>query len=255
MFYPFALPFNRALLRFLSLTVLVTVLPFAGSAATTTPKPITTTQPEFPAALRKSGKEGKAILRVTISETGSVSGATVKSADATEFGTAALNAVQSWTFTPAQRDGAPVPITVEIPFVFNLPLEEKINGILGRPVFVAFDEPVVEMKVLKERPKTKKPIRPLYPKSLAGSGKSADVKLEYIVNTKGQVINPGFLSEGPDELRVAALFAVAVAEYAPIMHEGKAVNCRMITTVKMRETPPGQPAPGAKKPAPEPKKS
>jgi len=255
MSHPFVLPSHRALRRLLSLTVLAAVLPFAGSAATTAPKPITTTQPEFPAALRKSGKDGKTILRVTISETGSVSGATVKSADAPEFGTAALKAVQSWTFTPAQRDGANIPITVEIPFVFNLPLEEKINGILGRPVFVAFDEPVVEVKVLKERPKPKKPIRPNYPKALAGSGKVADVKLEYIVNTKGQVINPGFLSEGPDELRVAALFAVAMAEYEPIMHEGKAVNCRMMTTVKVRETPPGQPAPGAKKPAPESKKS
>jgi len=255
MFYPFALPFHRALLRFLSLTVLAAALPLFASAATTPPQALTTTRPEFPAGLRKSGKDGKAILRVTISETGTVSGATVKSADDPEFGKAALAAVQSWTFTPAQRDGAAIPITVEIPFVFSLPLEEKINGILGRPVFTAFAEPTVEMKVLKERPKPKKPIRPNYPKTLAGSGKSADVKLEYIVNTKGQVINPAFLSEGPDELRVAALFAVAMAEYEPIMHEGKAVNCRMTTTVKVRETPPGQPAPGAKKSPPESKKS
>lgn len=206
------------------------------TAATTAPKPVSITKPEFPATLRKNGKEGRAVVKIRIEADGSVSDVAVKSADEPAFGEAAAAAVKTWKFEPATRDGQAVPISVEMPVVFSLSVEEKLNLAFKREVFTKFDEPFVEAKVLKERPKLKKPVKPNYPKSLTGSGQSADIRVEYFINTKGAVIIPSMpKSDAPVELQLAAVTTVARYDYEPVKHEGKPVNVRMVATIKLRD--------------------
>jgi TonB family protein len=211
------------------------LLPAFALAALTPPKPVTIVSPTFPPELRSAGAEGKAVVKISISETGAVTAATLKSADHPAFGAAAVEAAKQWTFTPAMRDGTAIAIAVDLPMHFNLPVEEKINIALGRKVFMDLAEPVLEARDLKERPKPLKAAPPVYPSSLVGSGTSADVPVEFIITTEGKVINPKPLGDARGEILIAAIATVARYEFAPVMHNGQVVNCRMVTSIRFRD--------------------
>jgi TonB family protein len=238
-------------LRRPALAVLATLTLFGSAALAQViqPRPLATPAAEYPAALRKSLRAGQAVLQVTVSKTGVVVAAEVKSADDPAFGEAALAAVQQWTFTPATRDGVPSASSIDVPFVFTVPIEEQVNASVGREVFKEFDQPIIESSLLRVRPTPNKPVVPVYPKELIGSGKSAEYKINFIVTREGQVINPSIPPEGPDALRVAALVAIARAEFTPVFHQGLAVNCRTSAVVRLRE-PKVTPPPKRTQPAP-----
>ena len=75
------------------------------------------TPPSYPTEARAKGLEGHVTLRVSVSESGSVQAVTVLSGDE-PFAAAALDAVKRWRYSPATRDGRPVPsdVIVRIPF-------------------------------------------------------------------------------------------------------------------------------------------
>lgn len=214
-----------------------------GFAQVVQPKPVTSPAADYPPALRLSGREGTAVIRVTVSRLGIVTEAAVASADHPAFGEAALAAARQWTFVPASSGGVPSASSIDVPFIFAVPLEDRVTQAVGRAVYVELTEPVIQAAVLRVRPSPKKPIVPIYPKEMVGSGLTGDYKIEFIVTTTGKVINPTIPPEGPDALRVAAVVAVANAEFSPIFHEGKAVNCRLSAVVRIREP---KPAPKAR---------
>lgn len=219
----------------------LTLVTASAFAQVTQPRPLNSPPAEYPAALRKSLRPGQAVVQVTVSKSGVVAGAEVRSADDPAFGEAALAAVQQWTFAPATRDGVPSASSIDVPFVFTVPIEDQVNASVGREVFKEFDQPIIESSALRVRPTPNKPVIPIYPKDLIGSGKSADYKIDFIVTREGQVINPSIPPEGPDALRLAALVAIARAEFTPVFHQGLAVNCRTSAVVRLREpkvTPP-----------------
>lgn len=75
--------------------------------------------PVFPKSLRKSVRQGKAVLKLAIDPAGAVSEPSVVEASAPEFGTAALEAVRQWRFLPKVANGQPVPSVIKMPFDFN----------------------------------------------------------------------------------------------------------------------------------------
>jgi TonB family protein len=222
---------RRASILFVGLVIIGT----SAVAQVTQPRPLNAPAAEYPEALRTSGREGQAIIRVTVSKMGLVTDAEVRSADDPAFGVAALVAVRQWTFTPATREGVPSASSIDVPFRFTVPLEDQLEARVGRKVFVEWNEPVIESSALRVRPSPKKPIVPVYPKELIGSGKSGEFKIDFVVTRQGQVINPTIPPEGTDALRLAALIAVAQADFSPVFHEGKVVNCRVSAVVRVRE--------------------
>lgn len=222
---------RRASRVFVGLVIIGT----AALAQVTQPRPLNAPTAEYPAALRASGREGQAVIRVTVSKAGRVTDAEVRSADDPAFGAAALATVQQWTFAPATREGVPSASSIDVPFRFTVPLEDQLEASVGRKVFVEWKEPVIESSTLRVRPSPKKPIVPVYPKELIGSGQAGEFKIDFVVTRQGQIINPSIPPEGADALRLAALVAVARADFAPILHEGKAVNCRVSSVVRVRE--------------------
>jgi TonB family protein len=225
----------------LAALALVTLVSASAFAQITQPRPLNAPSAEYPAALRKSLRAGQAVIQVTVSKAGLVVDAEAKSADDPAFAEAALAAVRQWTFAPATRDGIPSASSIDVPFVFTVPIEEQVNASVGREVFQEFDQPVIEVSALRVRPTPNKPVVPIYPKELIGSGKTADYKIDFIVTREGRVINPSIPPEGPDALRIAALVAIARAEFTPVFHQGLAVNCRTSAVVRLREpkvTPP-----------------
>ena len=75
----------------------------------------------YPEPARRNGLTGDVVLRFLLSEKGRVSHLQVIHADPPDvFNNAALTAIQKWRFSPAIRDGNPVPVWVDLPLQFSL---------------------------------------------------------------------------------------------------------------------------------------
>lgn len=78
-----------------------------GPAANDAPKPSVRTgdRPKFPEALAAKGENGGAILELSIGSFGNVQNVKVLRASHQEYADAAVEALKSWIFVPAQKDG------------------------------------------------------------------------------------------------------------------------------------------------------
>ena len=75
----------------------------------------------YPESARRNGLTGDVVLRFLLSEKGGLSHLQVIHADPPEvFNNAALTAIQKWQFSPAVKDGKPVPVWVDLPLQFSL---------------------------------------------------------------------------------------------------------------------------------------
>lgn len=94
----------------------------SSSAVATAPRLLAKTAPQYPAAARASGIQGRVVLSVRLSETGAITGITVKqSSGYAELDQAAAACLTSWRFAPAQdSSGRPVSCRTLIPVVFSL---------------------------------------------------------------------------------------------------------------------------------------
>lgn len=78
-------------------------------------------KPHYPARARAEGREGTALLRVTVLPTGKVGEALIeRSSGHADLDRSAVEAVIKWTFLPARRGENPVVSSVRIPVTFAL---------------------------------------------------------------------------------------------------------------------------------------
>jgi len=78
-------------------------------------------EPYYPVMAREQGWQGTALLKVLILRNGSVGSLEIiRSSGYGILDRSALTAVKDWKFIPAQKDGQPVEIGVEIPVTFRL---------------------------------------------------------------------------------------------------------------------------------------
>jgi protein TonB len=78
-------------------------------------------EPYYPAAAREQGWQGTALLKVLVMKNGSVGTLEIlRSSGYSILDRSALKAVKEWKFVPAQKDGQPIEIGVEIPVTFRL---------------------------------------------------------------------------------------------------------------------------------------
>lgn len=79
------------------------------------------TPPNYPAAAKRIGEQGRVVLRVELDETGRVTSARVAtSSGSARLDEASLSAVRQWHCNPARRDGEPVRAVALQPFDFIL---------------------------------------------------------------------------------------------------------------------------------------
>lgn len=77
--------------------------------------------PEYPDQARRTGTQGRVVLRLLVDEHGHARHVSVLEAMPDGmFEQCALDAVARWSFTPGQRDGRPVPTWVHLPLRFDL---------------------------------------------------------------------------------------------------------------------------------------
>jgi TonB family protein len=78
-------------------------------------------EPYYPATAREQGWQGTALLKVWVLKNGTVGSLEIKrSSGYSILDRSALKAVKEWKFVPAQKDGQPIEIGVEIPVTFRL---------------------------------------------------------------------------------------------------------------------------------------
>lgn len=95
--------------------------PAAGLAAGSTPEPIQRTPPRYPGEALRNGDTGTAVVRAEVDEEGRVAAVSLVSRTGSRaLDRAAMQAVRGWRFRPAQRDGRPVPGSVDVPIEFSL---------------------------------------------------------------------------------------------------------------------------------------
>jgi periplasmic protein TonB len=76
--------------------------------------------PLYPDEARRQRLEGTVIMQITVTESGDIKSATVKSAAHDILGQATRLAVSEWKFSAPQRNGQPTTIQMELPLVFRL---------------------------------------------------------------------------------------------------------------------------------------
>ncbi|MER2563059.1 MAG: TonB family protein [Myxococcaceae bacterium] len=75
--------------------------------------------PEYPEAMRATGQEARVVLKVVVEKTGTVGRIQVLKGDE-PFVAAAIAAVKTWRFSPAQPDGQAIAAVLTIPAKFPL---------------------------------------------------------------------------------------------------------------------------------------
>jgi len=87
----------------------------------TPPKPVRRVPPEYPELASKAEAEGNVWIKITISETGRVTDATVHRSEVIpSLEQAAIEAAMKWLFQPAKQRDRPVKVQIVIPFNFSL---------------------------------------------------------------------------------------------------------------------------------------
>jgi protein TonB len=78
-------------------------------------------EPYYPVTAREQGWQGTALLKVLVLKNGTVGSLEIlRSSGYALLDRSALKAVKEWKFVPAQKDGQPIEMGVEIPVTFRL---------------------------------------------------------------------------------------------------------------------------------------
>ncbi|MBK1877784.1 energy transducer TonB [Pelagicoccus mobilis] len=219
---------TRRQLQFASSSILAIAAPFLHAEETSEneiipPTAIYKVDPSHPDELYSRGVEGEAIIIASIDRTGTVIEPIVDRASHEEFGLSAMIAASEWIFEPATKNGVPIPISVKIPFNFEIAFEHKLNVEMGREVFQELDVPVIPSFELDKAPEARHiPLfDEFYPEELENTGKTSAVSLEFIINPEGNVINPRIVSISTPGFEEAAMRAISHIRYKPVRFEGQ----------------------------------
>ena len=86
---------------------------------------IETPPPDYPLELACDDIGGKVVLELTVGPEGTVTGVRTRaSSGQPALDASALEAVRSWRFRPATRNGQPVEVQIAVPMTFNVPPTE-----------------------------------------------------------------------------------------------------------------------------------
>jgi protein TonB len=115
---------------------------YAAKAVDSPPAPTSRSRLIFPAELRATGIDGKAVVTFIVRADGSVADPVVLNANDVRFGEAAKAAILKWRFRPAILAGAAVDCRMTLPFSFltprvgsavvNTPSADPAEAIYGR---------------------------------------------------------------------------------------------------------------------------
>jgi TonB family protein len=120
-------------------------------------------------------------------------------------------ALKGWRFAPARKAGQPVAAEFRVAFLFYAPMA---------PVPTKQTPP----RVVKQEP-------PIYPRAMRSSRIKGEVLLAFVVDDKGNVVNPVVVRSNNTAFDEAAIEAVLKWKFEPAVVEGHPVNTRMAVPI------------------------
>ncbi len=93
-----------------------------------TPQPKFQSAPQYPFEMRRAGVRGEVVVDFVVDSNGDVQSARAIRSSRPEFESAAVQAVSRWRFSPGQKSGQSVNAHLQVPIVFTLGGETKIEN-------------------------------------------------------------------------------------------------------------------------------
>jgi TonB family protein len=206
--------------------------------------------PAYPLIASRGERQGQVIVRVRISETGTVEDAAIVSGDPV-FQPAAIEAMKKWSFQPYIKNGKPIKVTTDFPVSFviqsrvkeyperlklpNIELEsapgaasEDLNKIPGRTKVIY--PPDVRVPASDSKTEIIRQVIPIYPESPKREGIQGTVLLNATIRPDGFV---GLITpiSGPKELLQASIDAVSLWRFRPFALHGKRITAQIVLQV------------------------
>ncbi len=179
------------------------------------PQPVYRPAPVYPPTLREKGITGSVKLQFTVDVDGDVRDITILESDNELFSAAASEALTTWKFNPGTEDGKPVDSDVKMEMPFNI--REAASSI-------------------NRAPKALYNPKPTYPKALRQEGITGDVKVQFIVNTAGEVQDIKVISSDNELFTKEAIKVLQQWKFAPALKNGQAIDSRVQFSVPFKIT-------------------
>lgn len=180
------------------------------------------TLPVYPPDARAKGIQGAVVLHVKVDRAGKVT--EVKATEGHELlRQAAVDAVTMWEFKPVVKDGQTVPFETDITvnFVLNGDGKKSGGGVPGGGQGQGVSGGVPDL----EHPQVLERSIPEYPLEAKEQKIQGKVKLEVIIDEKGQLSEARFV-EGPEVFKDSALNAVKTWKWTPATKFGRPVSSK-----------------------------
>jgi len=196
----------------------------------------------FPYELERRKVWGDAKVRMFVDESGKVHDVKIVSSSQPEFGYALAAAAQGFEFSPAVKQGRPVPSIVDMTQNFD-PTEMPEPD--GDRLFLLEKQPggihPASGLDIKLHPMSAR--HPLYPLALVSNALTGDAVVEFLIQEDGAVRFPRIVRASRPEFGYAAVEAVSSWLFNPPKVNGEGVVTRARVELRFK---PRQPVPGAK---------
>ena len=214
--------------------------PTSGISDSTRLEPIKTPKPSYPDEARDKGLQGRVVIRLHVDEQGKVESTDIVSGNPI-LAKAAAEAFQKWRFKPFIRDGKPVRVSTELPFLFTslskpedsdkqIAENAKAAELHGSDSAGASSAKKIRVSSGVAEGNLIHKVAPIYPPEAKRKGIEGTVLLRGTIGRDGVMKNLMLIS-GPPDLADAALGAVQQWRYKPYLLEGNPVEVE--TTVKI----------------------
>jgi TonB family protein len=177
--------------------------------------------PVYPGSMRDAGVNGRVTIAFVVTAQGDVADAHIIDATHPEFEPAALDAITQWKFDPGIKGGRAVNTRMEIPIIFTAP---------PRPVATAaasLQPEAYDIAQLDHPPVAVFRKSPFYPFALRRAGITGEVTVDFVVNDRGEVVNPRAIRSSNPGFESAAVQAVSHWKFRPGQKGGRPVNTHM----------------------------
>jgi TonB family protein len=233
-------------MKTLLFSVFLAVLPAAFAAdhardfpkPDTMPKPLKQEQPFYPLGLRYAGVIGRVTLDAILDLQGNVAEVHVARSNNPFFERPAIDAVMKWKFTPALKDGHPVPIQVRQEIYFDM------SGITTQSLW-SITPPKDPSKLPPEyrwdiAPEPVSTFMPAYPFEALRERKKGKATVRYVIGTDGRVIAARVMEATAPEFGAATLAMIDGWRFKPARRSADGTAARAIIAVVREFEPDGR---------------
>jgi TonB family protein len=191
----------------------------------TPPRALSTPDPKYPRQEQKAGAQGMVILWLIVDANGHPQNIKVARSLSADFDKSAIECVQKWRFSPAVRDGNPLPVQINVEVNFRLYSNKAPSD---TPASVVREEPASSPSDNKSKfsPVPIKMVKPSYPEEAARDQRQGKVAVKVVVSETGDVESAEFVNGDP-VFQNAALEASKQWKFQPYLKDGMPVKFSM----------------------------